>query len=202
MVHSRNLRLLTWMKGAALAFWLAGIAAGVLITAQYQNSVGAPGSAPPLWPSGSSLRPRAGQFTAVMAVHPHCTCTRAGLEELARLMAQGRDRLEVVVLFIRPREVGGRWDKSDLWDMAGRIPDVTVRSDPGGTEARRFGARTSDHLVLYDRRGRLSFSGGITSSRGHSGDNRGRSAILSILGGKKGREQFFIFGCSLFGEET
>ena len=37
----------------------------------------------------------------------------------------------------------------------------------------RFGAETSGQTLLYDRDGRLLFSGGTTGSRGHDGDNAG-----------------------------
>ncbi|HEY6421580.1 MAG TPA: hypothetical protein VIX59_21490 [Candidatus Binataceae bacterium] len=35
--------------------------------------------------------------------------------------------------------------------------------------------------MLYDRRGRLLFSGGITGARGHFGDNAGVSAIVALI---------------------
>jgi hypothetical protein len=43
------------------------------------------------------------------------------------------------------------------------------------------------------------FSGGITGSRGHSGDNAGRSAIVSLVNGESTETaETFVFGCSLF----
>jgi len=38
--------------------------------------------------------------------------------------------------------------------------------------------------LLYDISGRLVFDGGITSARGHQGDNAGRSAISALLTGQ------------------
>jgi len=32
--------------------------------------------------------------------------------------------------------------------------------------------------MLYDKLGQLVFNGGITSSRGHEGDNEGQDAII------------------------
>jgi len=70
--------------------------------------------------------------------------------------------------------------------------------DDDGVEAARFGAATSGQVILYDRDGRLLFSGGITASRGHAGDNDGRDAIVSLLGGGRGtRHSSPVFGCSL-----
>jgi hypothetical protein len=73
-----------------------------------------------------------------------------------------------------------------------------VLSDVDGAEARRFGAETSGHTFLFDSAGRLLFNGGITESRGHSGDNAGESAIVSLVNDRVStRAETFVFGCSL-----
>jgi len=70
-----------------------------------------------------------------------------------------------------------------------------------GAEAARFHATTSGYVLLYDVNGKLRFHGGITGSRGHSGDNAGRSAIEAILmGGLAETKQTFVFGCPLLGQ--
>jgi hypothetical protein len=81
---------------------------------------------------------------------------------------------------------------------AAEIPGVTVLSDVDGTEARKFGAETSGHTFLFDHLGRLLFSGGITQSRGHAGDNAGESAIVSLANTRTSSQtKTFVFGCSL-----
>jgi hypothetical protein len=71
--------------------------------------------------------------------------------------------------------------------------------DHDGVEARRFGAATSGQVILYDARGTLLFSGGITPARGHSGDSTGRDAILALLiDGSSEASETPVFGCSLF----
>lgn len=56
--------------------------------------------------------------------------------------------------------------------------------------------------MLYGADGRLLFSGGITGSRGHSGDNEGRRAIVSLLTGEGAyKSDTPVFGCSLFDED-
>jgi hypothetical protein len=83
---------------------------------------------------------------------------------------------------------------------AAEIPGVSVLSDPDGAEARRFGAQTSGHTLLFDHTGRLLFSGGITQSRGHAGDNAGESAIVSLINTQAADQtKTQVFGCSLFG---
>ena len=64
-------------------------------------------------------------------------------------------------------------------------------------EAERFGAETSGHTFLFDPSGRLLFNGGITASRGHSGDNAGESSIVSLINNHTAKiGQTFVFGCS------
>jgi hypothetical protein len=116
-----------------------------------------------------------------MLAHPKCPCTRASIGELAAIMAHCQGRLNAYVLFMKPEGFTEDWEKTDLWQSASQIPDVQVISDPSGEEARRFSAVTSGQTLLYDLKGELLFSGGITPSRGHSGDNAGKSAIVSII---------------------
>jgi len=70
--------------------------------------------------------------------------------------------------------------------------------DAGGSVARQAGAFTSGQTLLYSAGGRLVFNGGITHSRGHSGDNKGREAIVSFLEGRTLDQHIApVFGCSL-----
>ena len=65
-------------------------------------------------------------------------------------------------------------------------------------EATRFGALTSGHVLLYGADAALLFSGGITASRGHVGENPGRSAIVTLLSGQRPeRGRTPTFGCLL-----
>jgi hypothetical protein len=54
--------------------------------------------------------------------------------------------------------------------------------------------------MLYDARGALLFSGGITGARAHAGDNPGRSALVALLNRQSGTHASTtnVFGCSLF----
>ena len=71
--------------------------------------------------------------------------------------------------------------------------------DADGREAKRFGVETSGQTLLYDANGRLIFSGGITGSRGHVGENAGELALISLInGGQAERNATSVFGCPLF----
>lgn len=143
------------------------------------------------------------QYTLIMLAHPKCPCTRASVEELSKLMAYGRGRLRAYLLFAKPNGYPDDWSKTDLWMTAASIPGVTVLFDDDGIEADRFGTSTSGQVILYDQTGKLQFRGGITQSRGHSGDNAGRSAVEALVSGRvPERDQTPVFGCPLFDPDS
>jgi hypothetical protein len=165
----------------------------------YENAAGAAGQAPAHWPANSRLEHAADRTTLVMLAHPHCPCTRASIGELALLMAKSQGRVTAYVLFLKPTGSADDWEMTDLWQSAASIPGVSVFADADGVEAKNFQAATSGQTVLYDAGGNLLFSGGITASRGHSGDNAGRSAIVSLLsGGESELTKTSVYGCPLF----
>jgi hypothetical protein len=179
--------------------WMLMVSTGLWVLWGYENAPGAVAKPPQRWPADSRIQLSQGRATLVMLAHPHCPCTRASIGELASLMAHAQDRVTAYVLFLKPAGVSDNWEQTDLWQSAARIPGVKPLMDDDGAEARRFRAATSGQTVLYDAEGRLLFSGGITGSRGHSGDNAGRSAIVSLVGaGVAERAETFAFGCPLF----
>ena len=183
---------------AVVAFgWLVVIAIGLRGLLSYESAPGAVGAAPETWPSSQvSLAPD--RMTIVMLAHPHCPCTRASVSELAAIMAHVQGKAVAYVLFAKPGDSAANWEDTGLRRSAAEIPGVTVLSDPEGAEARRFGAETSGHTVLFSADGRLLFRGGITPSRGHAGDNAGASAIVSLVHNRHSdRPQTFVFGCAL-----
>jgi hypothetical protein len=187
------------IPAAACALWLFMIAVGVGALWSYESTPGPGAAAPGLWPAASRIKPDADRATLVMLAHPHCPCTRASIGELARLMTQARGRVTAYVLFVKPQGFSDEWVQSDLWASVAAIPDVTPVMDDGGTEADLFHAETSGQTVLYDAEGNLLFRGGITSARGHAGDNVGRTAIVSLLTSDEAEERDTpVFGCPLF----
>jgi len=137
-----------------------------------------------------------------MFAHPRCPCTRASIGELESLLARCAGQVSAHIVFLKPAGVDEHWLKTDLWRRAAAIPGVTVHTDDGGVEARRFRSETSGNVLLYDQTGRLLFQGGITMSRGHAGDNPGRNAIIALLQHEKPQQSRTpVFGCSLFETE-
>jgi hypothetical protein len=194
-----RLRRPPWWLLAGDLLWLCAIGVGLWILWAYENRPGVAAQPPLQWPSTSRITLATDRPTLLMLVHPRCSCSRASIGELALLMAQTTVPPQTYVLFLKPGQFSDHWEKSSLWYSAASIPHVTVVRDDDGLEARRFGAATSGQTMLYDSHGHLLFSGGITGSRGHSGDNAGRSAILALLHRQAvGPGETFVFGCPLF----
>jgi hypothetical protein len=151
------------------------------------------------WPANSSIQTDDKKFHLVLALHPHCPCSRATLNELASIMTKARGSLSAYILFVKPPKFSEQWVKSDLYNTALRIPDSHVFIDENSKESRLFKATTSGQTFLFNDQGELLFSGGITSSRGHEGDSIGKSAIMDILQNKVTHvmQQPPAFGCFL-----
>jgi len=178
--------------------WIGVIGFGVRALLSYESAPGRVGVLPRTWPAESAIQRADDRPTLIMLAHPRCPCTRASIGELAQIMSQVQGKVVAYVLFVKPSESGADWEDTGLRRSAERIPGVKVLSDVDGVEARRFGAETSGHTVLFDADGRLLFSGGITESRGHAGDNAGENAIVSLVNNHTSeRAETFVFGCSL-----
>jgi hypothetical protein len=186
---------------ATSVLWLLLIGTGIGFIWNYESTPGQAAAAPDHWPTASRIQRATDRATLVMLAHPHCPCTRASIGELARLMTQAQGRVTAYVLFVKPTGFSTEWEKTDLWASAAAIPGVQVVGDDEGIEAGRFHAATSGQTMLYDTQGQLLFSGGITSARGHAGDNAGRTALVSLLTTNESEQkQTPVFGCPLFAQ--
>lgn len=178
--------------------WAVAAIVGSRSVLNYESAPGRVGSVANSWPEESAVQLAGDRPTMVMFGHPQCPCTRASMDELAQVVAQTQDKARVFVLFYTPTGADHDWENTGLRRTAEKIPGVTVLSDVDGVEARRFGAETSGHTFLFASDGRLLFNGGITASRGHSGDNAGESAIVSLINNRTvDRAQTFVFGCAI-----
>ena len=184
------------LSGVAI-IWVIAVGAGVRVLWSYEMAPGRSAIAPTRWP-GQSHVPRPQHPTLVVTLHPRCPCSYATLEELDVLLTRVQNRLSAVVLFAVPPGLPGDPETSDLWRRAARIRNVTLVRDNGGREARRFGVETSGTSLLYGTTGELLFSGGITASRGHVGDNAGVETIVRrVLDEPTSGGDTPVFGCPL-----
>ncbi|MBV9302723.1 MAG: hypothetical protein JOY62_10620 [Acidobacteriaceae bacterium] len=186
------------LRIALMLLWLAGIIWGTRILVRYENTPAQAARVSERWPIESKLSRSRGFPTLVILAHPNCPCTRATIAELELIMAQLRGRIQTFVMFYKPGANGTEVAGSDLWRKARSIPGVSVLYDRAGTETQLFGGRVSGQTLLYSPEGKLVFSGGITSGRGHPGDNEGADAVIRCVR-RNGSEIAHspVFGCSL-----
>jgi hypothetical protein len=190
------MRIFRWVLLSAA--WLGAISASIWTMFEFEMTPAAVARCPELWPQNSTLLHSFERPTLLMFVHPRCPCSRASVDELARLATSCADGLRMMVIFLKPPGFTGDWEKTDLWRSARQIPGVSVFCDDDGKETKQFRACVSGEVLVYDREGRLMFHGGLTASRGHHGDTPGRTAIELLLAGKlTPPQQTPVFGCSL-----
>lgn len=167
-----------WRWRVTGALWLGAIIIGMALAVRHQMTPGRAAAAPVIQPSElASDRP-----TLIMFVHPDCPCTSASFAELARALTRCPDSADVRIIFFKPSEKDSTvWMTSASWRKAQEIPGAKVIRDIDGGLTHRFGAYTSGQVLLYSTKGKLLFSGGITDSRGHEGDNDGEDALIDFL---------------------
>lgn len=180
--------------------WLAAAISGVVCLTRFENTPAEANVAyPAVFPRQSRLERDLERPTLIFFAHPKCPCTRASLRELSRLMADTNGRTKTHVVFIKPGDESDDWVMTDLRDMAEAIPGVEVLIDERERETKLFNAATSSLTLLYDRGGNLRFDGGITASRGHEGDNAGRTALFKIITADADKTaEMPVFGCPLY----
>ena len=184
---------------SAICLWAVIVTSGFSKLLVYEMTPGELGKPPSYWLRESGLPTQPTLNTLVMVVHPHCGCSRASLGELAIIMGKFQDKVNADVLFYAPSDLDQNWTETDLWETAQSIPGVHAIVDKDGGVAKLFNAMTSGETLLYNASGQLVFWGGITSSRGHSGDNVGRDTITALLRGEKpDLQETSVFGCHLF----
>jgi len=186
----------SWGGWVAMGVWIAVLAAGFGMLAAYAQRPGAIEEPPAAQEAG--VRIADAGHTLVMAVHPRCPCTRATVYELERLLKRSRGAIHCVVLVYEPSGESDAWGGDDPFGLSWRVPGCELVPDPGGRRAALLGCRTSGSVVLYDAGGSPVFWGGITTGRGHTGDNLGSDSILSIVRGEAPpRRETAVYGCDL-----
>lgn len=149
------------------------------------------------WPETSTLE-RKNEKHLVMFLHPGCSCSKASVAELSRLMSEAQNLTAQIVVMKSPK-LEKLFHENPLISQVKLIPRTKIIYDHDGKESSLFGAETSGLTHLYDSESRLLFAGGLTMARGHEGDSVGKKAILGFLKGEKSESQSLVFGCDIFG---
>ncbi|MFT5094797.1 MAG: hypothetical protein ACI8P0_005144 [Planctomycetaceae bacterium] len=179
--------------------WVILCVCGVASLVHYSNTAGADSAGIPAEVPSQAIDNNA-DYTLLMFVHPHCSCSRASVRQLERILARCDGRVATRIYFYSPDDQPETWVRSALWDQARGIPGVKTQLDRNGSLARQCGVTTSGHVQLFDIRKQLQFSGGITVSRGHEGDNFGSSSVMAIIRGESDDQtttETPVFGCQI-----
>lgn len=171
--------------------------------ANYQDTrPGLKGLSATTFPSSDQLSRMSDRSTLILFLHPRCPCSRASVRELDRILASESQRVFTTVVFTCPPGSTADFHLGTLWESVERIPHIQVVVDHEGSLARSHGAATSGHAFLYDSNGVLAFEGGITSARGHEGDNTFAAQLKSCLQEPPSSSLIStpVFGCPLFVE--
>src|SRR6267142_2388289 len=139
-----------WML--ALLFWLALIASGQFWLLRYSFARGATASAPDSIPAFLNCSTTPSRPQLFLSLHPRCPCSRATVNELAKILTRVPNASEVTVLLYKPANEPDPWMNGTLRDECRRM-GCKIRADPGGLLASSLGSRTSGSVVLYDADG-------------------------------------------------
>ncbi|GAA4428253.1 hypothetical protein [Bremerella cremea] len=196
-------------RGSLVAFgvWLFAVLITFGWLTQYGSTPGVAMRPPENWPNDSAIHHESGESSLLVFLHPDCPCSRATLDNLERIAEQHTIAITLVCLSDSHHETfesnwlttGSCRGHVARWQSR---PSIEVHRDIDGHEADRFRVTTSGHCLLFDELGNLRFSGGVTSRRGHEGNNSGLACLSSVIEGwSTGRKQFPVFGCPLKGSE-
>ena len=143
------------------------------------------------------LAATSGQPLLIVAAHPQCPCLPATLATLRPLL-EARSGVSLKVLLFTPSSPPPAWSLARVDALCRELPPSARVDDRNGELALALGCRTSGHVLLYAPDGTLRFCGGITSGRGHVGDNPASRALAAVLAGPPAVPvETAVFGCPL-----
>jgi hypothetical protein len=185
--------------------WLLSALAAFSYINRYSTRPGAVGELPPRSEIQRILSNN-DQTSIILFVHPKCVCSDATVDELKDLLSQfeKKQQPQVYVQFYYPADKTPEWAKeSDLYKKLSLFKDWHLRLDQAGGQAFAWGAMTSGYAIMVNKQGNVIFNGGLTVTRGHRGENIGKSGLKKAISFYSELSpdtplQGPTFGCSLF----
>jgi hypothetical protein len=169
------------LKRSIFAIWVIFCALGLgAVSLHSFDGVVPHSSDKECWPQDSRLMQHpSGRL--VIFIHPQCPCTQATLSELEAVMVRRSVATTLVI-----SAVDSEWLTSKVMQHIERMQSqyatyIDVFLDKDGSESERFEATVSGHCMYFNRQGQKVFSGGITASRGHVGDNDARYRLMELI---------------------
>lgn len=190
-----------WSASVILIGWVVAISVVWWNMTAYSFQIDGEASPLDAWPDESQLSMAEDRPTVLLFLHPRCPCSVASLTELERAIAETpADRQpRLLVLATVPAQHDAPWTESNNIRHSQQLPNVKVVIDVGGRESHKFGVASSGHVMAFAPTGELLFSGGVTQSRGHEGNNVGRASLVRALAKNEAQTalQIPVFGCRL-----
>ncbi|PZM81110.1 MAG: RedB protein [Candidatus Melainabacteria bacterium] len=187
-----------FLFAAAYLIWISLLFVGHLVLYEYELTPSPLANSKRVFPQSSDVQLAHGRQNIVMFLHPSCPCSEASVDEFHELMRAGEKDSVGTVVFYMPPEKEPEWSLAPIVQRVKRIRNVTIEYDTDGSRAETFGVTTSGHVLIYDGRGILQFTGGITGSRGHTGENHYFDlAKQCILARRAKYTTTPVFGCAL-----
>ena len=181
-----------------VAVWLVTILLGGFAQIRYSLASKATGSATDRWPATTQIGKKDDSKQLMIFLHPKCACSIASIAELSKIQNRCTELIPVKAVFYCPKGEHQSWVSGELWEAAEAIDGCDCLVDLGAMEFKRFGVETSGHALLFDEQDRRIYSGGVTSSRGHVGDNLGASTLVKLIQGSEVLvDELPVFGCQI-----
>ncbi|MCE9599083.1 MAG: hypothetical protein K8S54_14065 [Spirochaetia bacterium] len=195
MIHLRKLRTIHVVVGA----WVLLLFCFMYALGAYEQT---PGEESDLqqWPADFQRPSNNRERTLVFFAHPGCPCTKPSVEQLRSILPQD-GTTEVLVFLFKPATEDARWTHTELFEKLSQIPGARIESDSDGKIAEKFHVRTSGTTLIFDKGGKVLFSGGLTRGRGTEGDNDNAASARSVLAGStvtRTLQKAVVYGCSFF----
>jgi len=177
-----------------LLAWVGLVVGGFCLLMRYESKAAAPGKV-----SGTNGHfNNSNQPTLVLGLHPHCPCSKATVAELNKILGHAPGKRELVAYVFKPKDEAPDWIESATVSSLKKL-SVRVELDNDGCMARQLGLSASGQIQFYSAKGELLYDGGITSARGHQGDNVGAQTVIDLLQkGGSSRKSAPVFGCPIF----
>src|SRR4051812_38506323 len=119
----------TCVFGLFAGLWVIGLGIGFGVLSHYENTPGIKGAVISDWPATSRIPRLTNRATLIMFLHPQCPCSMASIEQFSTLLKTFRGNVDAHVVFFKPRNSADDWAKSDLWNIARKLPNIHIHFD-------------------------------------------------------------------------
>ena len=147
---------------------------------------------------GSSRTPnvsvsKAHDWTLVMVLHPKCPCSVSSLRALREVMVRYKDTFACEVCIAGDRTTSD----SENEKLAATIPGAKVEWITPKAAVERFGAHTSGQTYIFEKSGKLAYSGGLTPGRAVDNPRFALEIVEGVLHHEPVATGSSVFGCPL-----